>query len=225
MASTTPSARQALLRIYRRLLRARGHAGWWPGGGAFEVCVGAVLVQNTAWSNAEKALAVLRRRGLLEFAALRALSAEELAPLIRSSGCFNVKARRLAALLAFLDAFGGRPEAMAGEDPLALRERLLAVPGVGRETADSIALYAAGLPLFVVDAYTRRVFARLGLLEGEETYDEVQAFFMRNLPREVPLYNDYHAQIVLLAKDFCRPKPLCGQCPLSDFCPREGLAA
>ena len=225
MARKTGSARRLLMRIYRRLLRARGHAGWWPGGDAFEVCVGAVLVQNTAWSNVEKALTVLRGRGLLSFAPLRALSTEDLAPLIRSSGCFNVKARRLAALLAFLDAFGGRPETMAGEDPLALRERLLAVPGVGRETADSIALYAAGLPLFVVDAYTRRVFARLGLLKGRETYDEVQAYFMRNLPREVPLYNDYHAQIVLLAKDFCRPKPLCGHCPLSDLCPREGLAA
>jgi endonuclease-3 related protein len=225
MARKTRSARRALLRIYRRLLKARGPAGWWPGGDAFEVCVGAVLVQNTAWSNVEKALAVLRGRGLLAFAPLRALPVEELAPLIRSSGCFNVKARRLAALLAFLDAFGGRPETMAGQDPFALRERLLAVPGVGRETADSIALYAAGLPLFVVDAYTRRVFARLGLLEGQESYDEVQAFFMRNLPREVPLYNDYHAQIVLLAKDFCRPKPLCGPCPLSGLCPRQGLAA
>jgi endonuclease-3 related protein len=225
MARKRPSARRALLRIYRRLLRARGHAGWWPGGDAFEVCVGAILVQNTAWSNVEKALAVLRGRGLLSFASLRALAAEELAPLIRSSGCFNVKARRLAALLAFLDAFGGRPETMAGEDPVLLRARLLAVPGVGRETADSIALYAAGLPLFVVDAYTRRVFSRLGLVKGKETYDEVQAFFMRNLPRQAPLYNDFHAQIVLLAKEFCRPRPRCGPCPLSDLCPREGLAA
>jgi endonuclease-3 related protein len=219
MARKTPAARRLLMRIYRRLLRARGHAGWWPGRSAFEVCVGAILVQNTAWSNVEKAMAVLRARGLLSFAALRALSADEMAPLIRSSGCFNVKARRLSALLAFLDAYRGRPQAMSREDPLAVRARLLAVPGVGRETADSIALYAAGLPLFVVDAYTRRVFSRLGLLKGKESYDEVQAFFMRNLPRKVPLYNDYHAQIVLLAKDFCRPRPLCPRCPLADLCP------
>src|SRR6185503_12256928 len=133
----TPKAaamRRTLLRIYRRLLRARGPAGWWPGGDAFEVCVGAILVQNTAWTNVEKALAVLRGRGLLSFGPLRALAAAEMAPLIRSSGCFNVKARRLAALLAFLDAFGGRPEAMAHEVPAHLRARLLAVPGVGRET-------------------------------------------------------------------------------------------
>lgn len=210
--------------IYRKLLRSRGPAGWWPGEDAFEVCVGAVLVQNTAWSNVEKALGVLRGRGLLSFSRLRALSVERLAPLIRASGCYNVKARRLSALLAFLDAFGGRPERMATEDPRALRARLLAVPGVGRETADSIVLYAAGLPLFVVDAYTRRVFTRLGLLRGGEPYDEVQELFMSHLPRKPALYNEYHAQIVLLAKDVCRPKPLCDACPLEDLCPRKGVA-
>jgi endonuclease-3 related protein len=224
MTRKAAKVRSALLRIHRRLLRARGPAGWWPGGDAFEVCVGAILVQNTAWTNVEKALAVLRGRGLLSFHPLRALPAHEMAPLIRSSGCFNVKARRLAALLAFLDGFGGRPEAMAQEDPLELRARLLAVPGVGRETADSIALYAAGLPLFVVDAYTRRVFFRLGLLEGGEPYDDVQAFFMRHLPRQAALYNEYHAQIVLLAKDICRPKPLCERCPLETLCPKRGVA-
>ncbi|HET8644776.1 MAG TPA: endonuclease [Vicinamibacteria bacterium] len=212
------------MRIYRRLLAARGHAGWWPGADALEVCVGAVLVQNTAWANAEKALAVLRQRGLLTFAKLRALPAEALAPLIRSSGCFNVKARRLRALLAFLDAFGGRPEAMAGEDLGDVRRRLLAVPGIGPETADSILLYAAGRPVFVVDAYTRRVFGRLGLLRGGESYDAVQAAFMRNLPPRADLFNDFHAQIVLLAKDFCRPRPLCPACPLGDLCPRRGVA-
>ena len=223
MARKSPSSRRVLMRIYRRLRRARGHAGWWPGGDAFEVCVGAILVQNTAWSNAEKALAVLRARGLLSFAPLRALAAEELAPLIRSSGCFNVKARRLAALLAFLDAVGGRPETMAGEDPVALRARLLAVPGVGRETADSIALYAAGLPLFVVDAYTRRVFGRLGLVSGDEPYDELQRFFTRRLPADAALFNDFHAQVVLLAKDVCRKRPRCTICPLSGLCPRRGV--
>jgi endonuclease-3 related protein len=213
-----------LLRVHRRLVRARGPARWWPGQDGFEIAVGAVLTQNTAWTNVEKALAVLRSRGLLSFAALRALEPEEIAPLIRSSGCYNVKARRVAALLRFLDEYGGRPENMAREDPRALRQRLLAVPGVGRETADSIALYAAGLPLFVVDAYTRRVFSRLGLLKGSEDYDVVQSFFMDHLPREAALYNEYHAQIVLLAKESCRPRPLCAACPIEDLCRKRGVA-
>lgn len=215
-----------LMRVYRRLRRARGPAGWWPGQDAFEVCVGAILTQNTSWANVEKALAVLRSRGLLSFEKLRAVPARRLAPLIRSSGFFNVKARRLSAFLEFLGReYGGRVEAMATERPLALRAKLLAVPGIGRETADSIALYAAGRPLFVVDAYTRRVFSRLGILEGAEPYDHVQSVFMSRLPRRAALYNDYHAQIVLLAKDFCRKQPLCGRCPLHDLCPRKGVVA
>jgi endonuclease-3 related protein len=223
MAGETAADGRLLMRIHRRLLRSRGPAGWWPGEDAFEVCVGAVLTQNTAWTNVEKALAVLRSRGLLSFARLRVLSAEDIAPLIRSSGCYNVKARRLAALVAFLDQFGGRPQDMGREEAGALRARLLAVPGIGRETADAIALYAAGVPLLVVDAYTRRVFSRLGLLRGDEDYDTVQAFFMDRLPRSAPLYNEYHAQIVLLAKDFCRPRPLCERCPLAGLCPRRGV--
>lgn len=216
--------RRALSKVYRRLLRSRGPAGWWPGQDGFEISVGAVLTQNTAWTNVEKALAVLRSRGLLSHARLRALAPAEIAPLIRSAGCHNVKARRLYALLAFLDEFGGRPENMAGEDPRTLRQRLLAVPGVGRETADSIALYAAGLPLFVVDAYTRRVFSRMGLLKGTEDYDVIQSYFMDRLPPDAALYNEYHAQIVLLAKDFCRPRPLCGACPVGDLCRKRGVA-
>ena len=224
MTHVRRQSRPFLLDVYRRLLRSRGPAGWWPGEGPFEVCVGAILVQNTAWANAEKALGALRRRGLLSFGRLRALAAGRLAPLIRASGTYNVKARRLSALLAFLDDFGGRPERMASEDPWALRKRLLSGPGVGRETADSILLYAAGLPVFVVDAYTRRVFTRLGVLRGDEAYDDIQALFMAHLPRKAALYNEYHAQIVLLAKDICRPKPFCEACPLAGVCPRKGVA-
>ena len=216
--------RRALSKVYRRLLRSRGPAGWWPGQDGFEISVGAVLTQNTAWTNVEKALAVLRSRGLLSHARLRAMAPEEIAPLIRSAGCHNVKARRLHALVAFLDEFSGRPENMAGQDARTLRKRLLAVPGVGRETADSIALYAAGLPLFVVDAYTRRVFSRMGLLKGTEDYDVIQSYFMDRLPRDARLYNEYHAQIVLLAKDFCRPRPLCAACPVADLCRKRGVA-
>lgn len=212
--------------LYGILLRRYGHAGWWPGETPLEVCVGAVLTQNTAWRNVERALAALRERGLLTFEALRALPAARLARLIRPSGYFNVKARRLKALLAFLGReYRGRPEAMAGEDARVLRAKLLAVDGVGPETADSIVLYAAGLPLFVVDAYTRRVFARLGRLRGDESYDETQRYFMERLPPDAALYNDYHAQIVRLAKESCRKTPLCDGCPLAAHCPRLGVAS
>jgi endonuclease-3 related protein len=223
MALMTPS-RARLMSIYRRLLRGRGHAGWWPGETPFEVCLGAILVQNTAWTNVEKALKRLRQENLLSYEALRAVPAEVLAPLIRPSGYYNVKARRVRAFLDFLGAtYAGDMAALAREDPRDLRRKLLAVPGIGRETADSIVLYAAGLPLFVVDAYTRRIFGRLGLLTGAEPYDEVQAVFMSRLPREAALFNDYHAQIVLLGKDVCRPRPRCAACVLEKGCLKRGV--
>lgn len=221
---TAPGRR--LRQVYGRLLRRFGHAGWWPGETAFEVCLGAILVQNTAWTNVEKALALLRSRGLVEFAALDRLAADEIALLIRASGCFRVKARRVRAFLDFLGGrYGGRAEAMSREQPFALREALLAVHGIGRETADSIVLYAAGKPLFVVDAYTRRVFARLGLVAGDEPYDDLQRFFMRHLPHDAALYNDFHAQVVTLGKQVCRPRPRCPECPLERLCPRRGVSS
>jgi endonuclease-3 related protein len=186
------------------------------------VCLGAILTQNTAWSNAEKALRELRRRGLLSFRRLKTLSAAQLAPLIRSSGVFRVKARRVREFLDFLDLeFQGRAGALRRADGASLRRKLLAVRGIGPETADCIALYAAGKPFFVVDAYTRRVFGRLGHLRGGERYDDVQAFFARALPSDAVLLGDYHAQIVRLAKDACRPRPLCARCPLDRICPKR----
>jgi endonuclease-3 related protein len=219
----TPTA-AGLLEVYDRLLKRFGHAGWWPGETPFEVCVGAILTQNTSWTNVEKALDALRQRGLLSLAKLRAVPASRLARLIRSSGYYNVKARRVRALLDFLAReYAGRVEGMADEDPWELRAKLLGVDGIGRETADSIVLYAAGHPVFVVDAYTRRIFARLGLIAGDEPYDEVQALFMGRLPPDVALFNDFHAQIVRLGKDVCRPRPRCGDCPVHIFCPRRGV--
>jgi endonuclease III related protein len=210
--------------VYRTLVRRRGHAGWWPAQSAFEVCVGAILVQNTAWTNVEKALDVLRARDLLSYSALSALSAAEIAPLIRPSGCFNVKARRLRAFLDFLgQEYGGRVDAMEAEEPARLREKLLGVAGIGPETADSIALYAAGRGLFVIDAYTRRVFSRLGVVRGDEPYDVLQRLFMVAVPADAALYADYHAQIVLLAKDVCTRRPACAACPLDAACPRVGV--
>lgn len=213
-----------LMAVYERLRGARGHAGWWPGETPFEVCLGAILTQNTSWSNVDKALAVLRKRGRLSYDALRACRPSRIAPMIRSSGYFNVKARRLAAFLRFLGReYGGRVEAMAAEEPAVLRAKLLDVTGIGPETADSIALYAAGHPLFVVDAYTRRIFTRLGLLTGGEDYDEIQRFFMDRLPRDAGLYNDFHAQIVLHGKDVCRTVPKCEGCALDRLCEKRGV--
>ena len=213
-----------LLSVYSRLHRSYGHAAWWPARTAFEVCVGAILTQNTAWSNVEKALAVLRRHGLLSHAKLRPVPLYRLGLLIRSSGVFRIKARRLRAFLDFLHhEYGGRVARMRRESPDVLRRKLLAVHGIGPETADSIALYAARQPLFVVDAYTRRIFTRLGVLEGGESYDAVQRVFMDALPRDVGLYNDYHAQIVRLAKEVCRVRPRCALCPLTRVCPKRGV--
>lgn len=213
-----------LTALYRILLREHGHAAWWPGETPFEICLGAILTQGTSWSNVEKALGNLRARGLLSFEALAELPASRLAPLIRSSGFFNVKARRVKSFLRFLGRdYGGRAERMALEQPASLRAKLLDVDGIGPETADSIVLYAAALPLFVVDAYTRRIFSRLGLLRGDESYDQVQRFFMERLPGDAALYNDYHAQIVLLGKNICRTRPRCAACPLTGRCPKRGV--
>lgn len=222
--SPPPPTRAGLLRIYRRLRRRYGPAGWWPAETPFEVCVGAVLTQNTAWTNVERALARLRAGGLLDPAALARLTPADLGPLIRPAGTFNVKAKRLAALVAFLmRACGGDPTRLRGGDAVELRARLLAVDGVGPETADAILLYAVGLPAFVVDAYTRRVFSRLGLVGPRDGYEQVQRLFVERLPADVPLFNDYHAQIVRLAKEACRARPACAECPLAGLCPRLGV--
>jgi endonuclease-3 related protein len=186
--------------------------------------VGAILVQNTAWANVERTLELLRARSLLSFEALDRISAPRLAPLLRSSGTFRVKARRLRAFFDFLGAeYGGRVEAMRAEGPQALRRKLLAVPGIGPETADSMPSTPPGTR-FVVDAYTRRVFSRLGLLRSDRArYDQVQRYLMDHLPRDAALYNDYHAQLVRLGKDHCRPRPRCAGCPLDDLCPKRGV--
>jgi endonuclease-3 related protein len=222
--SRRKATRREVARVYEILLRRQGHAGWWPGSSPFEIALGAILVQNTAWTNAAKALGVLRARRLLSFRALHRLSVDEIAPLVRSSGTYRVKARRVRAFLDFLAlSFGGRIAAMGRSTPSALREALLGVPGIGPETADSIALYAAGQPLFVIDAYTRRVFSRLGFIRGDESYDALQRFFTDRLRAEAPLFNDYHAQIVRLAKDHCRTRPLCDNCPLEAGCAKRGV--
>lgn len=211
--------RTILAEVYDRLRNLRGHQGWWPARTPFEVVVGAVLTQNTAWTNVEKAIGALDAAGVLDPRALYAKDRDTLAGLIRPAGYFNVKARRLQAVVAFLmEAAGGDVAALGTVGTDELRTRLLDVHGVGRETADSILLYALDKPVFVVDAYTRRIFGRLGFIDPRAAYDHIRARFEGALDRDAALYNDYHAQIVIHAKDTCRGKPLCADCVLGDLC-------
>lgn len=217
-----PAESDRWIRVHDTLLAALGPQHWWPGETPFEVMVGAVLTQNTAWTNVERGIANLKDAGALTCPAILDLQAPALAELIRPAGFFNVKAKRLLALCRFLREEGveAAPERLAESAPLPdLRHKILGVHGVGEETADSILLYALGLPSFVVDAYTRRIFGRLGLLAGGESYGHIQAIFQRHLPDDLRLYNEYHALIVALGKAFCRPRPRCGACPLAIFCP------
>lgn len=212
--------RQRLLRIYDGLLAAYGPQGWWPGETPFEVIVGAILTQNTAWTHVEKAIANLKAAQVLTPAGLLALPAAEIAPLIRPAGYFNSKARKLRAFVEFLDQqhHGCLDSLFAAETP-ALRETLLGLHGIGPETADSILLYAAGRPVFVIDAYTRRMMARLGLASAAQSYPDLQALFAAHLPPSVSLFNEYHALIVRHGKDCCRKRaPVCRACPLRADC-------
>jgi len=205
---------RALRAIYRRLLRTYGPQHWWPGDTPLEMAVGAILTQNTAWANVEKAMAVLKSRRLLSLEKLARLTPAELAPLIRSAGFYNIKAVRLAGFLQWLEALGGFPG--LGRIPTrTLRPMLLACHGVGPETADSILLYALGRPAFVVDAYTRRILSRYGLIFGDEPYEDLRRLFESSLPHSSKLYNEYHALLVRLAKANCRSRPLCDSCPLA----------
>ena len=208
-----------LLEVYRRLLRAYGPQGWWPAETPFEVMVGAVLTQATAWRNVERAIARLKAAGVLSHQGIAALPPKELEELVRPSGFFRQKARRLRALVKLVLDHGD-VEALLSLPPEELREKLLSVPGIGPETADSILLYAAGHPAFVVDAYTKRILHRLGLLPEEAApYAEVQRMFQENLPQDPQLYGEYHALLVRHAKEHCRTRPRCDGCPLADRCP------
>ncbi|MBD3236972.1 MAG: endonuclease III domain-containing protein [Candidatus Eisenbacteria bacterium] len=204
-----------LLRTYEILRARNGHLGWWPGRTRIEVIVGAILTQNTAWSNVERAIARLRAARLLSVAGLRRATDPQLEAAIRPSGYFRQKRRKLRAFLALLDrAYGGSLARMARAPTAALRAELLATWGIGPETADSILLYAFGRPVFVVDAYTERIAMRHGWIHPPRRYDRLQALFTRHLPTDADLYNDYHAQLVWVGKHHCRPQPRCHDCPL-----------
>jgi len=211
--------RERLLDIYARLLAAFGPQHWWPGESPFEVAVGAVLTQNTAWRNVEQAIDNLRRAGCLALEPLLALSHTALAELLRPAGYYNVKARRLRNLLLFLDGHGGDLEGYLAGDLATRRAELLTVNGLGPETVDSILLYAGHRPTFVCDAYTRRLLTRHGLIHEGAGYEEMRALFMEHLPEEVPLYNEYHALIVRTGHHHCKPAPRCDGCPLAPLLP------
>jgi endonuclease III related protein len=209
--------------VFDRLYSHYGPRHWWPADSAFEVLVGAVLVQNTAWDNVRKAIDRLRGEDLLEPHALYAVPLERLEELIRSAGYFRVKARRLHNLLEFLvERYGGSLEAMFRTSLPELRESLLTVSGVGPETADSILLYAGGLPAFVVDAYTHRVLARHGWIGFDADYHQIQEHFEAGLPQDAALFNEYHALVVEVGKRHCRKHPRCEGCPLAELLPPGG---
>ncbi len=203
--------------IYQRLHDHYGEQDWWPADGPFEVMVGAILTQNTNWSNVEKALTRLRERDLLNPDALCQVPRDELAETIRSSGYYNQKARRLAEFADWYRRQGGL-EALRQRKGQALRQELLALHGIGPETADDMLLYAFDQPFFVIDSYTRRLLQRLGRIGGKEPYEALQQGFHRELEPDPELYRQYHALIVEHAKARCRVRPDCAGCPLVDGC-------
>ena len=208
---------KVLTEIYDSLIKSFGKQYWWPGDSDFEVVVGAILTQNTNWTNVEKAIKNLKTAKVFSLKKLYQINEERLAELIKPSGYFNVKARRLKHFLEWLFTnYNGSLTKLFRQDCTILREQLLSVNGIGRETADSIILYAAEKPTFVVDAYTKRVLVRHGLITEDYDYDAIKAVFEENLPREVSLYNEYHALIVRVGKYYCKPKMRCEKCPLRD---------
>ncbi|MBU4266369.1 MAG: endonuclease III domain-containing protein [Candidatus Altiarchaeales archaeon] len=211
-----------LLDIHDRLLKHFGRQQWWPAETEFEVIVGAILTQNANWKNVEKAIANLRENNLLEPGGIHSVNEERLKGLIRPAGYYNSKARKLREFTNFLFENYKDLSEFLGLPQDELREQLLSIWGIGPETADSIVLYAAGKPSFVVDAYTKRIFSRMGLVEEGIEYDKLKYFFENNLPEDVGLYREFHALIVELGKNYCKTKPLCGECPLVSLCSLPG---
>ncbi len=213
------STSQALQNIYQQLMDSYGPQHWWPAEEPFEVMVGAILTQSAAWLNVEKAIANLKVAKALSPQALRQLSLSEIATLIRPCGYYNTKARKLKSLAHWLGEYcNDNLSKLFANSTDQLRQQLLSVYGIGQETADSIILYAAGKPVFVIDAYTRRIINRIGLAPDSNNYTAYQALFMDNLPADARLFNEYHALLVCLGKNVCRSRSLCQQCCLRSIC-------
>ncbi len=209
---------QTLRTFYDAMYEALGPQHWWPGDTPTEVIIGAILTQNTAWRNVERAIDNLKQAGALDWKRLHQMPFDELAELIRPAGTFNVKARRLKSFIEwFHDRFDLDLERMFSVPLSSLREELLEVRGIGRETADAILLYAGQMPSFVVDAYTARILYRHHLIDSSADYDEIKELFESNLPEDVQLFNEYHALLVNVGKNHCRPKARCEGCPLERF--------
>jgi len=210
--------KERLLDLYRRLFDRFGPQGWWPGDTPFEVALGAILTQNTNWQNVSRVMAALKAEGDLDPVVLAEMPEAELAARFRPAGYYNLKARRVKNFLTFLAArFENSLEKMAQEELDSLRGKLLGLHGIGPETADSILLYALHKPTFVVDAYTFRILSRHDLVTEPCSYEDLRQLFMERLPAEVPLYQEFHALLVRLGKEFCRPKPRCAGCPLEKW--------
>ncbi|MDI6852604.1 MAG: endonuclease III domain-containing protein [Deltaproteobacteria bacterium] len=207
--------RKLLHELYEKLWDRFGPQGWWPGETPFEVALGAILTQNTNWQNVARVIDNLKLEGALDAVILRKMPDAELARRLRPAGYYNIKAARVKNFLAFFaQRHHDSMASMAAEDLGALRAELLAVKGIGPETADSILLYALHKPSFVVDAYTFRILSRHGLVENPLSYDELRQVFMEHLPADVELFQEYHALLVRVGKEFCRPRPKCSDCPL-----------
>ena len=207
--------REDLLKVYELLHGYFGDLHWWPADSPFEVMVGAILTQNTAWTNVEKAISALKDRNLLSPAALFRVDEEILAEIIRPSGYYHVKAKRLKSLVLFLfEEYSGNIEQMYAETLPVLREKLLGVQGIGPETADSILLYACRKPVFISDAYTQRILRRHGLIPEDTDVTQIRTLFMTHLPHNASLFNQFHALLVYTGKTFCRKIPKCIPCPL-----------
>lgn len=210
--------RNVLLLYYHLLSKRFGHRGWWPAETPFEVCVGAILTQNTSWKNVSKAIENLKNASALDPFRIYDMSEEELASLIVPAGYYNVKARRLRSFIVHLvERHGGQLSSLFNSEVGALRSELLSINGIGKETADSMILYAAGKPVFVVDSYTKRVLTRHGLIHEKATYDEIQDLFHAALAADTALFNDFHAQFVAVGHHFCKRIPQCDACPLGEL--------
>lgn len=212
---------EQLMEIYQRLSEHFGPRGWWPGESRLEIVLGAILTQAVSWKNVEKAIRALKEAELLDFSALLSLAEEDLAALIKPTLYHRQKARRLKILLGYIaEKHNGDFDLMFGRPFPELRAELLNLWGIGPETADSILLYAGNYPVFVVDAYTIRIFSRLGWVEEKCSYEKMQGLMQEYLPLNTRLYNEYHALLVALGANYCKKKrALCCECPLSGSCP------
>ena len=219
-------SRDKLLKLYQQLKSAYGAQAWWPAETPFEVIVGAILVQSTAWRNVVKAIDNLRNANLLTPSGLGEIPLSQLEELVRPSGYFRVKAKKLRAFLTHLDVHHNyRLDSLFASDVFTFREELLSIYGIGNETADSIILYAAEKPIFVIDSYTHRLLSRLGWIAGKYDYDKLQAIFMDALPHDVRMFNEFHALIDRHSSRICRKTPRCEECVLRAECPYEGEEA